>query len=133
MNFKLWLLSEIADLTKPKGKVVKRTMIRNPGTNLATPVIQYSWKTSLDNIIKLKFIPKGDNVYEVLFYVNDTLYDDASSKLGKNRDVEILGNVFYVIKDKADRLGAQELRFEGYGSEGDTKVIKGVDVNLPRR
>jgi hypothetical protein len=81
MNFKQFL--EIVELKKPSSKVQKKNVIKNPGTNLAHPIIQYQWNTKLGNNIKLQLTPKEDNSYFVVFYVNDTLYDFASRKEGK--------------------------------------------------
>lgn len=132
MNFKLWL--EIVELRKPSGKVVKRSVIKDSGTNVVKKIIQYQYKTKLGNDVKLKFEPMGMEAYNVSFYVNDTLYDYAPRLDSQNnpeksgRDSEILPSVFFLIRDKADKLKAKYLGFSAHASEGDKKVIRNLDV-----
>jgi hypothetical protein len=125
MNFKLWL--EIAELRKPTSKVKRQTIIKDKGTNVARPMTQFQWNTQLGNNIKLQMEPQGDNSYSVIFYVNDVLYDFASKKEGHPRDVEVLSNVFFVLKQKADKLGAQKLTFRAHKGERDERYITGLD------
>jgi hypothetical protein len=139
MRFKLWL--EIVELSKPSGKVVKKTIIRDKGTNVAKPVVQFQFTTKLGNVVKLQFEPQGykneqgiETSYRVIFYVNDVLYDNAP-KLGMdlkaekyNRDTEILPGVFYLLKNKADKMQAQYLTFNAHKSNNDTKTIRNLDI-----
>lgn len=127
MKFKAWL--EIVEPTKPLGKVRKSHFVKDQGTNIAKPAIRFSWITKLGNTVKLHFIKEGENEYEVVFYVNDTLYDDASTNTENGRDPEILSGIFYLLKDRADRIGANRLNFRAYESEGDTKILRGLDPN----
>ncbi len=124
MDFKLWLY-EIVEPQKPK-KINKSTFIKNKGTNIAKPILQYYWKTSLGNKIKLQLDFDGEK-YDVNFYVNDTHYDDASAREGRIRDPEILNSVIYVLKKKMDELNAKKFTFKGQDSPKDYKMI----YNLP--
>lgn len=132
MYFKTWLLQEVAEPRKPQTNVRRNTLIKDKGTNVARKIIQYTWKTPYGNTVKLQFEPKGNGEYFVIFYVNDVLFD-YGSKLGladkdATRDSEILSNVFYVLKDKADKLKATALTFHGHSSDRDTKVIRNLDI-----
>lgn len=124
MKFKTWL--EIVELKNPKG-VRKSTIIKDKGTNLAKPSIQFRWKTKLGNDIRLQFDIDGINEYKVVFYVNNTLYDDAASNTNNGRDPEILSGIFYLLMSKADKLGAQKINFRGHQSENDTKIVRGLN------
>lgn len=131
MNFKIWL--EIVELNKPYNKVVKKSIIKDKGTNVAHRIIQYEYTTKLGNEIKLQFNPRGNDSYSIIFYVNDVLYD-YGSKLGLiqnnkvGRDTEILPSVFYLIKTKADKLGAKYLDFHSTRSDNDVKIIRNLDI-----
>lgn len=128
IKFQTWL--EIVDPIKPFGKVRKSKFIKNQGTNTARPAIRYSWTTKLGNIVTLHFIQKDQDAYEVIFYVNNTMYDDAATNQENGRDPEILSGIIYLIKDRADRIGANKLEFEAYHSDADTKILRGIDSNL---
>lgn len=131
--------NEIAELAKPSSKVRRQTIIKDKGTNVAHRVIQFQWTTKIGNVIKLMFEPKGDDTYSVMFYVNDVLYDFASRKgefndvagkqtfSGDMRDIEILGNVFYLMKLKANQLHAKQLNFRAHQGEKDERVVTGLD------
>lgn len=125
MNFKIWL-NEVAEPIKPSSRVVRSNIVKDAGTNVAKPSIQFRWKTKLGNVIKLQFDHNGPDSYNVMFYVNDTLYDD-SPKVENGRDPEILSNVFYLLKQKADAIGAKSLSFQAYSSGGDIKIIRGIN------
>ena len=130
MRFKVWL--EIVDPAKPLSRVNRHNIVKDKGTNVAKPAVQFSWRTKLGNMVKLHFTSEGENSYEVVFYVNDTLYDDASANTENTRDPEILSGIFYLLKEKADKLGANELSFRAYESKNDTKTIRGLDSNEPK-
>jgi hypothetical protein len=128
-SFKYWM--EVVELRKPKS--VKRTNpIKDKGTNVAHKVIQYRWTTQHGNKVMLQFEPKGDNHYSIIFYVNDVLFD-YGSKLGiadkdVTRDSDILSNVFFVLKQKANQLKAKSLTFTAHKSDKDTKIIRNLSV-----
>jgi len=125
MNFKYWL--EAVEIKKPKNKVTKRKMVKDKGTNRPTSVIEFKWTTNLNNVVKLHFQIDGENSYNVLFYVNDTLYDDAPVNQKNGRDPEILSGIFYLLKTKSDSIGANELNFRAYSSEKDERTIRNLD------
>jgi hypothetical protein len=125
MKFKAWL--EIVEPNKPQSSVRKSNFVQDQGTNVAKPAIRFSWKTQLGNNVKLHFIQEGQDEYEVMFYVNNTLYDDASANTENGRDPEILSGIFYLLKDRADRIGANRLTFRAYESEGDMKTVRGIN------
>lgn len=126
MRFKIWL-NEIVELQKPTSKIRKSTFIKNKGTNTAKPILQYAWKTSFGNTIKLQLDKKWDDSYDVVFYVNDTHHDDETATDARVRDPEVLNSVLYTIKKKADELGIKELTFKAQNSPKDYKKI----FNLP--
>jgi hypothetical protein len=125
MNFRTWL--EIVEPVKPVG--VRRTnIVKDKGTNVANAAIQFKWTTKLGNVVKLHFDHDGqENAYRVVFYVNDTLYDDAAKNLQNGRDSEILSGIFYLLTSKADKIGAEQLSFRGQKSDGDTRTVRNVD------
>lgn len=132
MKFKLWL--EVVELRKPSGKVVRQNVIKDKGTNVARKVIQYTWTTQNGNIIKLMFEPDmwNSDDYFVMFYVNDVLFDFASKKEGKNRDIDILSNVFYLLKLKANQLKANTIKFRAHKGEKDERYVKNLDIEKPK-
>lgn len=128
MNFSFKLFMEAIMPIKPAG-LRKSNKIRNPGTNAAKQYIEYKFKTKKGNVVSVQFTPSGDDSYEVRFYVNDVMDDSASKKDDDLRDIEILGGVLHVLKDKADKLNAKELRFTATDGKNDVKVIRGLDTN----
>jgi hypothetical protein len=127
LNFRQWLF-EIAELRKPTTKVRKRNIIKDKGTNVAKSAILYQWKTKLGNVVKIHFIPKGEDIYEIVFYVNDTLDDQSHKTDESQRDAEIIPGVFYIIRDKAEKLNAKELTFVAHSSDGDEKTIRNIEI-----
>lgn len=126
MKFKEWLLiNEIAEPVRPLGKVGLRNIIKNGGTWRSRKVREYRFKTTKGNEVKLHFDKLNDeNGYDVMFYVNDTQYDNASGG-----DSEILGNVLWLMRKKADQLKAEVLTFTAQKGDGDTKIIRNMDVS----
>lgn len=127
LNFRQWLF-EIAELRKPTTKVRKRNIIKDKGTNVAKSAILYQWKTKLGNVVKIHFIPHEDDVYEIVFYVNDTLDDQSHKTDESQRDAEIIPGVFYIIREKAEKLNAKELTFVAHRSNGDEKIIRNIEI-----
>lgn len=126
MNFKEWLLiTEIAEPVRPLGKVALRNIIKDGGTWRGRSVKEYRFKTTKGNEIKLHFDKLNhENGYDVMFYVNDTQYDSASGG-----DSEILGNILWLMRKKADQLKANVLTFTAQKGDGDTRVIRNMDTN----
>ena len=127
LDFKHWLINEIVEPFRPKAK--KSNIVINPGTNTATPAMQWRWVTKQGNDVKVQFVAKSNDAYQVIFYVNDTLEEDGKAK----RDPEILPGVMHIISDRAEKIGAKELSFRGYVSHGDHKEVKNLslDRNIP--
>lgn len=125
INFHNWLeLREVAAPAKPS-KITRRSIIKNAGTNAATPVTEFRFNTKLGNTVKVHFAHKQAAIYDVYFYVNDKMADDASQTENSNRDPEVLPGVLHVMKEKADVLKAQELTFEAIN--GSPKVMKNMN------
>ena len=126
MNFKNWLLiKEIAEPVRPSGKVSLRNIVKDGGTWRSRSVKEYKFQTTKGNEVKLHFDKLNDeNGYDVMFYVNDTQYDDASGG-----DSEILGNVLWLMRKKADQLKADVLTFTAQNGAGDVRVIRNMDIN----
>ena len=125
MNFKHWI--EAVELNQPVAKVTRSNVTLGKGTNSEQRAIQYFWKTNKGNIIKLRFIPQGNDKYQIVFYVNDTLKDDATKS--SKRDIEVLSNVWFLIKNKADDLQAQELSFTAYTDDDGRDVTNVKNLN----
>ena len=125
MKFKEWLLiAEVAEPVRPSNKVSLRKITKDGGTWRERGVSEYRFKTTKGNEIKLHFEKLNDeNGYDVMFYVNDTQYDNASGG-----DSEILGNVLWLMRKKADQLKANVLTFTAQKGDGDTKVIRNIDI-----
>lgn len=127
MEFKEWLLiTEIAEPVRPLGKVAFRNIIKDGSTWRSRSVKEYRFKTTKGNEVKLHFDKLNDesNGYDVMFYVNDTQYDNASGG-----DSEILGNVLWLMRRKADQLKANVLTFTAQKGDGDIKVIRNMDIS----
>ena len=124
-----WYKLALIEPRKPTGPVRRRNIVKDEGTARAHNVIQFQFKTKLGNVVKFWMTPKGDDIYDVLFYVNDTL-DDASSAKGQDgmRDPEVLPAVLHLMKTKANDLGAKQLTFSAWKGQKDTQTFKGVDV-----
>jgi len=124
-NFKLWM--EIVEPKKPIG-ARKKHVTKNKGSNTAYKVIQYEWTTSLGNKITLIFRPNGavnpKDSYELSFYVNNALYDDAKLDNTK-RDPEILSGFFTMAKDKAKKLGIKRMWYDPVPSK---KILKDLPI-----
>lgn len=130
MRFKKWfILTEIAEPSRPSGNVSRHKITKDRGTYKQRGVLEFRFKTTLDNDIKLHFekLRDEEDGYDIMFYVNDTQFDTAS---GSQRDSEILGNILWLIKKKADLLKANILTFTAQKGDGDTRIIRGLDINL---
>lgn len=128
-SFKDFLLNEIAEPTKPINKVSKTNIKKDAGTWRERPVLQYKFKTTNGNEVKVHFEKTEENTYDVMFYVNDTQYDNASSNEKDKRDVEILGNVLWIIKQKSEQLKIKKLTFTAQTGQNDIKTIRNLDIN----
>lgn len=130
-SFEEWL-NEIVAPRKPSGMIKRNNITQNAGTNNPKAVIQYQFKTKLKNIVKVWFKVKGDDSYEVIFYVNDSLKDD-SGKNPNGRDPEILPGVLHIIQDKSSSLNAKEITFQAFSDEDDSQVLKNLPIDSYRQ
>jgi len=128
ISFKDFLLIEIAEPIKPLKKISKTIIKKDAGTWKERPVIQYKFKTTNGNEIKIHFEKKETNIYDVMFYVNDTQNDDASSTEKDTRDKEILANVVWMIKQKANQLKINQLTFIAQIGKNDRKNVKNLNI-----
>ena len=123
--FKKWLiLNEVVDVKRP-GKVSRRNIKKNAGTWKEKSALEYRFKTKLGNEVKLHFEKIEENGYDVMFYVNDTQHDSATG----GRDSDVLSNVIWLIRNKADQLKANLITFTAQIGEGDRKIVRGLDTN----
>jgi hypothetical protein len=126
-------LEEDLSPKKPTSKITKRNIIKQQGTIRAHKVIQYQFTTENGNNVKVHVKPDGENSYDILFYVNDNMYDDSSSKNSESgRDKEILNGVLYVIQHVIKYLKPERITFEAISSDGDSKQVKNIDITKPK-
>lgn len=128
-SFKSFLLTEIAEPTKPFNKIKKNYIKKDQSTWKERKVIQYKFITNNGNEVKIHFEKIKPNTYDVMFYVNDSQFDDASKSEENIRDKEILGNVLWIIKQKCNKLKINELTFTAQTGQKDIKNVKNLDVN----
>jgi len=129
MKFKEWFsLNEISEPFRPLGNVTRNKITKDAGTYKQRGVLEFRFKTTKGNEIKLHFekLKDEENGYDIMFYVNDTQFDAAS---GSQRNSEILGNILWLIRKKANLLNAKILTFTAQKGDGDTKIIRGLDIN----
>lgn len=123
-------LSEIFEPRYPSE--VKRGVVKKFGVQGS--VIrkkEYKFRTGLGNEVKVHFkVDDNSDIKsaDVLFYVNDTLYDDASRIGDKVRDGEILPGVLGIVRKVSDRLGIDEITFEAFSGDGDEKIVKDLPL-----
>lgn len=121
-------MKEIAEPQKPNN-VSSKKITKDGGTWKERKVNEFQFKTSIGNLVKIHFDRKDHDAYSVMFYVNDTQYDDASKTDGSVRDPEIIPGVIWTIKDKVKRLKAKEVEFEAQTGDGDIKNIRNLNID----
>ena len=126
LNFKLFL-NEILDLSIPKAK--KQTIVKDAGTNIARPISQYKFKTELGNEVKLQYEKKDEDSYEIVFYVNNTLYDNSSKSDKADYDPEILGGIFALLA--RNTIKAKKLTFRAFSGDKDKRIVRGLPFQTP--
>jgi hypothetical protein len=124
MNFRNWL--EIIEPVIPKGYRRKNT-IKNASTNNAKPMIKINFTTKLKNKVEVQLIDNWNKEYQVIFYVNNVLDDNASSG-ERYRDPEILPGVLGLLKRESDKIHANKFTFTAHSGQGDEKLIRGMDA-----
>lgn len=120
------ILLEFLEPRKPdavKSSTFKKSGVQGSVTN----IVQRQFTTSHENVVKVQFSPAatddGAKSVSITFYVNDVLYDNASTadKDIKN-DFEILSGVMYIVLNYLDRAKLNHCTFEAFKGEGDTKT-----------
>lgn len=122
MDFKTYI-NEVIEPVKPT-EVKRSNIVKNKGTMRQMPVIEYRWTTQKGNQVALHFERRNNDVkkeFNVVFYVNDTMKEEVI-------DNEILPNVVWILREKADALKAEALRIEAVTSEKDTVFVKNLNL-----
>lgn len=102
----LQYIKEVVELSPPKS-IETKSIKTDFGYEY-----DFSFRTSMNNNVSVKFICEKEGSCEVNFYVNHSMGDDSSNlPFGAVRDKEILSNVFHTIKQKLDELKINELKF----------------------
>lgn len=124
------LVCEGIEPKKPLGKITKSKVTKNKGMINQRDLDQIQFNTSSGNNVKVQFKIE-DGVGDVVFYVNNTLDDNGGRKDG-SVDPEILGGVLWIVDTYSDKMGLRGLTFSAWAGKGDTKVVKGLDMEKPR-
>ena len=119
LEFKKWILNEIIELRKPSSSIKK---------SFSNNIIELSFVTSLQNKVKIVFIKKQDQIYEISFYVNES-YENIERNEILGRDPEILPGVLYLIKEKADEINIKKIYFQSYEDKNDSKIVSNINLN----
>ncbi len=130
MGFSSFLIVEGIEPRKPLGTIRKKKVVKNRGMINQKSLDQIEFDTTSGNNVKVQFQIR-DGVGDVVFYVNDTL-DDLGGRKDGSVDPEILGGVLWVVDTYADRLELNGLTFSAWAGDGDTKVVRGLDMGKPR-
>lgn len=135
MAFSDFLLCEGIEPRKPLGKITKKKVTKNRGMVNQKTLDQIEFTTTDGNNVKVQFqvTDDGDSITvgDVVFYVNDTL-DDRGGRKDGSVDPEIFGGVLWVVDVYSDRMGLDKLTFSAWSGEGDTKIVRGLDLEKPR-
>jgi hypothetical protein len=120
------ILLEFLEPRKPD--TVKSSTFKKRGAQSSvTNIVQRQFTTSHQNVVKVQFSPavtdNDEKSVSITFYVNDVLYDNASTtdKDIKN-DFEILSGVMYIVLNYLDRAKLNHCTFDAFKGEGDTKT-----------
>jgi GNAT superfamily N-acetyltransferase len=130
MAFSDFLLTEGIEPKKPLGAIRKKKVVKNRGMINQKNLDQIEFDTTSGNNVKVQ-IQIRDGVGDVVFYVNDTL-DDLGGRKDGSVDPEIMGGVLWIVDVYADRLELNGLTFSAWAGKGDTKVVRGLDIEKPR-
>lgn len=109
-----------AGMQGSKNKIAQRTFTTNKGNR-----VDIQFKTTTDG---------GEKSTDVVFYVNGTMYDTASTE-GKDidNDFDILSGVGYIVKTYLDKAKIDRCTFSAYSSDSDTKHKYNIPVERPKR
>jgi hypothetical protein len=121
-------LTELYDPVIPSN--VKYSIVTKSGVQGSVKKIsQYSFKTSQGNDVKVHFSLNNEkSSANVVFYVNNTLYDNSSGEY----DPEILSSVLGIIRKVANQRKLSELTFTAFSGAGDTKNVKNIPFNTEK-
>lgn len=114
-------IDEFIDIQKPR-EIKSKTVTKSGVQGATYKVHQRQFETQSGNDVKVMFENRGDGIFEVYFYVNDTMKDRST------RDPEILPFVLYIIKHFSNRKVVRELTFRAIDSVNDTKLVTGMDM-----
>lgn len=132
MLMKIKKLLEIITPKKPLS--VKSSQFTKSGVQGTKELVkQRQFKTSKGNDVKVHFHPsknsEGKRNVDVVFYVNNTTYDDSSTQDGKiQNDFEILSGVLYLTKSFVNRGKYDSISFLAQSGDGDQKRVKGMNT-----
>jgi hypothetical protein len=103
-----------------KNKIAQRTFTTNKGNQ-----VDIQFKTTTDDNVKST---------DVVFYVNGTMYDTASTE-GKDidNDFDILSGVGYIVKTYLDKAKIDRCTFSAHSTPSDTKHKFNIPVERPKR
>lgn len=129
---RIYQLLEDRFLEPKKPDSIKASTVKKSGMQgSVTSIAQRQFTTAKGNVVKVQFTPGIENdekSVSIVFYVNDTLYDKASTENKEvANDFDILASVLYVIITYLQKSKVNHVKFEAYSGEGDTKTVK----NLP--
>ena len=121
-------LTELYDPVIPSN--VKYSIVTKSGVQGSVKKIsQYSFKTSQGNDVKVHFSLNNEKTSaDVVFYVNNTLYDNSSGEY----DPEILSSVLGIVRKVANQRKLSELTFTAFSGPGDTKNVKNIPFNTEK-
>lgn len=130
-------IHELLEPKKPESKVKSSTLSKSGLQGSTNKIAQRSFTTNKGNRVDIQFkttTEDNEKATDVVFYVNGTMYDNAST-LGKNidNDFDILSGVGYIVKTYLDKAKINKCTFQAYSSESDTKLKYNIPVEKPKR
>ena len=122
-------------LEPKKPKTIKSSILKKSGVQGS--IINYNvrqFNTSSGNNVKVRFQNKltdtGEKSTDIVFFVNDTTYDNASTNdKDIDNDFEILSGVMYIILKYLDNNKINHVSFEAASGSGDNKLKFNLPVN----
>lgn len=130
-------IHELLEPKKPESKVKSSTLSKSGLQGSTNKIAQRSFTTKKGNLVEIQFkttTEGNEKVTDVVFYVNGTMYDNASTE-GKDidNDFDILSGVGYIVKTYLDKAKINKCTFQAYSSESDTKLKHNIPVERPKR
>jgi hypothetical protein len=121
------LLVEAFEPQKPSGKIVASRAKKAGVQGSETQRVIKRFKTQKGNDVKVvldKDLGTNED-FTVIFYVNDTLADDAKT----GNDPEILRGVLWILRDWAKKGKVNTYEFSAWKGEGDRKRVSNLDTD----